>query len=57
VAVELPALALVHTAWVTALVFGTLNLLLLRTRIRVEEAALGRGEGEPAGAPAGEVVR
>jgi len=40
VAVEIPALALVHTAWVTALVFGTLNALLLRARIRAEEAAL-----------------
>ncbi len=42
VAVEVPALALVHTAWLTALVFGALNLLLLRTRIGVEDAALGR---------------
>jgi methyltransferase len=42
VAVEVPALALVHTAWITALMFGALNLLLLRARIRVEDAALGR---------------
>jgi methyltransferase len=42
VAVEVPALALVHTAWLTAIVFGALNLLLLRLRIRVEDAALGR---------------
>jgi len=41
VAVEMPALALVHTAWLSALVFGGLNLLLLRTRIQVEDAALG----------------
>jgi methyltransferase len=43
VAVEVPALALVHTAWITALVFTALNAALLRTRIRVEEAALERG--------------
>jgi methyltransferase len=43
VALEMPALALIHTAWVTALVFGALNLALLRVRIRVEDAALGRG--------------
>lgn len=42
VAIEMPSLALVHTAWLSALVFGGLNLLLLRTRIRVEDAALGR---------------
>jgi methyltransferase len=42
VAVEVPSLALVHTAWLTALVLGVLNLVLLRTRIRVEDAALGR---------------
>lgn len=35
------ALPLVHTAWITALVFSLLNALLLRTRIQVENAALG----------------
>jgi methyltransferase len=45
VAVEMPALALVHTAWLTAIVFGALNLLLLRIRVRVEDAALGRRPG------------
>lgn len=40
VAFEVPALALVHTAWATALLFGTLNLAVLATRIRVEEEAL-----------------
>jgi methyltransferase len=45
VAIEIPALALVHSAWLSALVFGTLNGLLLRTRIRVEETALGRDAG------------
>jgi methyltransferase len=34
------ALPLVHTAWVTAVVFTVLNAALLRTRIRVENAAL-----------------
>jgi methyltransferase len=34
------ALPLVHSAWITALVFSVLNAALLRTRIRVENAAL-----------------
>jgi methyltransferase len=34
------ALPLVHTAWVTALVFSVLNVVLLRTRLHVENAAL-----------------
>ena len=34
------ALPMVHTAWITALVFSVLNAVLLRTRIRVENAAL-----------------
>ena len=34
------ALPLVHTAWITALAFTVLNAALLRTRIRVENAAL-----------------
>lgn len=34
------ALPLVHTAWVTALVFTVLNALLLRVRIASENAAL-----------------
>jgi len=45
VAVEVVALPLVHTAWVTALVCGVANLLVLALRIRVEDAALGRGVG------------
>ncbi len=36
------ALPLVHTAWLTALVFTALNALLLRTRIGVENDALAR---------------
>jgi methyltransferase len=34
------ALPMVHTAWITALVFTVLNAALLRTRIEVENAAL-----------------
>jgi methyltransferase len=34
------ALPLVHTAWITALVFSLLNAVLLTTRLRVENAAL-----------------
>ena len=34
------ALPLVHTAWITAGAFTILNAMLLRTRIRVENAAL-----------------
>lgn len=40
VVVEGVALPLVHTAWVTAVVFSVADALLLRTRIRCEEAAL-----------------
>lgn len=43
VIVEMAALPLVHGAWMTALFFSAGNLLLLRTRIRVEEHALGTG--------------
>ena len=42
VVVEGMALPLVHTAWITALVFTVLNAAILRTRIRVENAALVR---------------
>jgi methyltransferase len=34
------ALPLVHTAWITALVFSVLNAALLRTRIHIENTAL-----------------
>ena len=34
------ALPLVHTAWITAVVFTILNAVLLRTRIHVENGAL-----------------
>ena len=39
---EILALPLVHTAWLTAIVFSVLNGLLLRVRIRAEEDALAR---------------
>jgi methyltransferase len=42
VVMEGVALPLVHTAWITALVFTLLNSALLRTRIKVENAALAR---------------
>jgi methyltransferase len=42
VVVEGVALPLVHTAWITAVVFTVLNAALLRTRIGVENSALAR---------------
>ncbi|HPX35575.1 MAG TPA: isoprenylcysteine carboxylmethyltransferase family protein [Mycobacterium sp.] len=36
------ALPLVHTAWITAVVFTVLNAILLNRRIAVEDAALAR---------------
>jgi methyltransferase len=41
VVVEGMALPLVHTAWLTAVIFTLANALLLTVRIRVENAALG----------------
>ncbi len=40
VVVEIAALPLVHTAWLTSLVYSLLNAALLRTRIGVEDEAL-----------------
>jgi methyltransferase len=40
VAVEVVALPLVHTAWLTALLCGAANLAILAWRIRIEDAAL-----------------
>jgi methyltransferase len=40
VVIEGIALPLVHTAWLTAIVFTVLNAALLRTRLRVENEAL-----------------
>ncbi|HTG34438.1 MAG TPA: isoprenylcysteine carboxylmethyltransferase family protein [Thermoanaerobaculia bacterium] len=39
---EILALPLVHTAWITAIVFSVFNALVLRVRIRAEEEALSR---------------
>ncbi|HEX3126142.1 MAG TPA: isoprenylcysteine carboxylmethyltransferase family protein [Thermoanaerobaculia bacterium] len=41
VVLEIASLPLVHTAWLTALVFTLLDAVLLRVRIRAEEEALG----------------
>lgn len=40
VILEVAALPLVHTAWITALLFSVGNAFMLRTRIQVEENAL-----------------
>lgn len=45
VVLEIAALPLVHTAWLTALVFSVANAMLLRERIRVENRALRRLQG------------
>jgi methyltransferase len=41
VAAEVAALPLVHSAWLTAIVFSMANALVLSVRIRAENAALG----------------
>ena len=46
VVVEGFALPLVHAAWWTALVFTVANAVLLTVRIRVEDRALARAEGD-----------
>lgn len=53
VVIEMFAIPLVHTAWLTALVFTLLNLALLAVRIRAEEEALARysGYAQMAGVP------
>lgn len=43
------ALPLVHGCWITALTFTALNAVLLRVRMKVEDAALGELAREPAG--------
>ncbi len=43
---EIAVLPLMFGAWEIALVFSVLNLALLRHRIRVENAALGRTSGQ-----------
>ena len=40
VGAEIVALPLVHTAWLTAIIFSVLNAFLLAARLRVENAAL-----------------
>jgi methyltransferase len=47
VAVEVAALPLVHAAWITAVAFSVLNGMLLRERVRVEDAALAKWSGVP----------
>jgi methyltransferase len=47
VVVEGLALPLVHSAWVTAVVFTVLNAALLTVRVRVESTALRRLSAEP----------
>jgi len=47
VVLELAALPLVHGAWITAVAFSVLNGMLLRARIRVEDAALSKWSGVP----------
>ena len=41
VTAEVAALPLVHSAWLTAMVFSIANALVLNVRIRAEDAALG----------------
>ena len=45
VILEIASLPLVHTAWLTAVVFSLLNAFLLRVRIRAEEEGLSRMSG------------
>ena len=45
VVMEILALPLVHSAWLTATLFTVANGWLLRTRVQVEEAALDRYSG------------
>jgi methyltransferase len=45
VVVEIAAIPMVHTAWLTALVFSLLDAVMLTVRIRVEERALSATPG------------
>jgi len=45
VMLEIVAIPMLHCAWLTAVVFSAANLILLRVRIGVEDAALGRVPG------------
>jgi methyltransferase len=51
VVLEIAAIPMLHTAWMTAVIFSVANLLMLRVRIAVEDRALGP---EPGGAGAAE---
>ena len=42
VVLEIFAIPMIHTAWLTATVFSALNVVMLRIRISVEELALSR---------------
>lgn len=46
VVLELAAIPMVHGAWLTAVLFGVANLVLLKVRIGAEEAALERAAFE-----------
>jgi methyltransferase len=48
VVIEGIALPLVHSAWITAVVFTVINAMLLRVRIAAENAALLAAVDEPA---------
>jgi len=45
VVLEIVAIPMLHSAWLTAVVFSLANLLVLRARIGVEDRALGRSSG------------
>ena len=45
VAAEMLCVPLIHGAWITAIVFSTLNAAILAVRIRVEDRALGYSRG------------
>lgn len=45
VILEIVSLPMIHTAWLTALVFSVADALLLRVRIRAEEAGLSQASG------------
>jgi methyltransferase len=47
VCLEIAALPLVHTAWWSAVIFSLANALVLRVRIRAEDAALAMGVSMP----------
>lgn len=53
VVIEGFALPLVHSAWITAVVFTLLNAVLLRVRIRVENSALRTASTRPVAEVAG----